>query len=222
MKRIKPLLVFGTRPEAIKMAPVVLECQRRAADVEPVTCITGQHREMLSQVIQYFDIEPDYDLDVMQPSQSLATLTARCLEGLDEVVSKVEPSCVVAQGDTTTVLAAALVSFYRKLPFVHVEAGLRTGNLLSPWPEEMNRRFTGLVATLHCAPTKTAADVLRKEGVPDYSIRVTGNTVIDALLIAREREVNESSQWSRKYSTLGNRPVVLITGHRTRELWPRV
>src|SRR4051794_24622421 len=136
MTRLRPLLLFGTRPEAVKMAPVVLECRRRAHEVDPCVCLTGQHREMLDQVTAYFGIAADLDLQVMRPNQQLADLTCRCLQSIDEVLEARRPDCVVAQGDTTTVFSASLAAFYRRLPFVHVEAGLRTGNLASPWPEE--------------------------------------------------------------------------------------
>lgn len=211
---MKPLLVFGTRPEAIKMAPVVKACQAHADALQAVVCVSGQHREMLQQVTEYFGIEIDVDLEVMCANQSLATLTARCIEGVDTTIERVQPDCVVAQGDTTTVMCAALAAFYRRVPFVHVEAGLRTGNMLAPWPEEMNRRIASLATTLHCAPTKRSRDNLFQEGIPAGSVSVTGNTVIDALLwtVARERENGHC--WRDKYSWLEDRRMVLVTGHR--------
>jgi UDP-N-acetylglucosamine 2-epimerase (non-hydrolysing) len=214
MKQLRPLLVFGTRPEAIKMAPVIHECQRRSNEFSPIVCSTGQHREMLSQVTEYFGIRPDIHLELMQPNQTLSGLTARCLEGIDSVLKQFKPDCIVGQGDTTTVMAAALAAFYHRVPFVHVEAGLRTGDLSKPWPEEMNRRFAGMVASLHCAPTKRAADALLAEGVPQDRVHITGNTVIDALLqtLARERENHEF--WDTKYKFLSDSRVVLVTGHR--------
>lgn len=211
---LRPLLVFGTRPEAIKMAPVVHACQARPEEIEPIVCLSGQHREMLAQVIDYFGIEPQINLDLMQPNQTLAGLTARCLEAIDEVLVRVRPSCVVVQGDTTTVMAAALAAFYRRTPVVHVEAGLRTGNLLAPWPEEMNRRAADLVTTLYCAPTQRAAQTLLAEGAPPSQVHVTGNTVIDALLQTLERERARAAHWQAKYPMLGDRRLVLITGHR--------
>lgn len=214
MTRFRPLLIFGTRPEAIKMAPVVRECRRRADRIEAVVCLTGQHREMLAQVTDYFDIRADVSLDLMRPNQSLARLTARCIEHLDEVITRYTPDCVVAQGDTTSVMAAAMVAFYRRTPFVHVEAGLRTGNLQAPWPEEMNRRFADMVASLHCAPTQRAADALLGEGVPEDRVFVTGNTVIDALLQTLQRERSDGAAWNDKYGMLGDSRMVLITGHR--------
>ncbi|MBM4001100.1 MAG: UDP-N-acetylglucosamine 2-epimerase (non-hydrolyzing) [Planctomycetes bacterium] len=209
----RPLLVMGTRPEAIKMAPVVHAC-RRSRSVDAIICSTGQHREMLRQIADYFGIQPDVDLELMQANQTLAGLTARCLEKLDETTVRVAPDCVVAQGDTTTVLAASMVAFYRRLPFVHVEAGLRTGDLLSPWPEEFNRRVAGLTTAVHCAPTRRAAANLLAEGVPESSIHITGNTVIDALLWTVDRERRGGDVWQNKYAMLGERRLVLITGHR--------
>jgi len=196
------------------MAPVVLECRRLAEMIEPIVCVSGQHREMLAQVTDYFGIHNDVDLDLMTPGQTLAAFMARCLIGLDDVLAHYQPDCLVAQGDTTTVMAAALAAFYRRVPFIHVEAGLRTGNLQSPWPEEMNRRVATLATTLHCAPTRWAADNLLAEGVAAESIHVTGNTVIDALLATVERERANTAHWQSAYSFLGNRRMVLITGHR--------
>ncbi len=213
MSGTRPLLILGTRPEAIKMAPVIRDCRSRAG-IQPIVCFTGQHREMLAQVADYFNLQPDVDLELMRPNQTLAGLTARCLEGIDETISKYQPDCVVAQGDTTTVFAASVAAFYRRLPFVHVEAGLRTGDLLSPWPEEFNRRAAGLTTALHCAPTQQAADNLLREGVPPHSVHVTGNTVIDALLWTVERERRNDHVWREIHASLGHRRVVLITGHR--------
>lgn len=209
----RPLLVFGTRPEAIKMAPVVHACQARD-DVAPIVCVTGQHREMLQQVNDYFGIAPDVDLQLMQANQSLANLTARCVERMDDILVQHQPDCAVAQGDTTTVMATALAAFYRRIPFVHVEAGLRTGNLYAPWPEEMNRRVASIVATVHCAPTQRSADNLLREGVPASAIHVTGNTVIDALLWTVERERQHATTWEQKHAYLTGARSVLITGHR--------
>jgi UDP-N-acetylglucosamine 2-epimerase (non-hydrolysing) len=209
----RPLLVFGTRPEAIKMAPIVRQC-RSHPELEPVVCLTAQHRQLLDPVIAYFGIEVDEDLDLMRPHQTLADLTSRCLQGLDAVLARRDPDCVVAQGDTTTVLAAALAAFYRRVPFVHVEAGLRTGDLNAPWPEEMNRRVASLVTALHCAPTRRAADHLVREGIPPDRVHVTGNPVIDALNWTIDRERAHGESWGRTYARLGDRRLVLITGHR--------
>jgi UDP-N-acetylglucosamine 2-epimerase (non-hydrolysing) len=212
--KLRALLIFGTRPEAVKMAPLVHECRRQDDRIEAIVCVTGQHREMLDQVTEHFGIEVDRDLALMTPNQTLAEVTARCLTGLDAALADYRPDCVVAQGDTTTVMAASLAAFYRRVPLVHVEAGLRTGNLQSPWPEELNRRIASLTTALHCAPTQQAAENLRQEGVPAAAIHVTGNTVIDALLwtVARQRE--RGSPWRAKYAELGDRRMVLITGHR--------
>jgi UDP-N-acetylglucosamine 2-epimerase (non-hydrolysing) len=168
---------------------------------------------MLQQVTGYFGITPDHDLKVMSAGQSLAQLTARCLMGVDDLVSREQPDCIVAQGDTTSVLAASMVAFYRQLPFMHVEAGLRTGNLQQPWPEEFNRRAASITTTYHAAPTQRAKENLLQESVSASQIRVTGNTVIDALLWTLERERN-SKHWEDRYSFLGNRKMVLITTHR--------
>jgi UDP-N-acetylglucosamine 2-epimerase (non-hydrolysing) len=212
--KLKVLLIFGTRPEAIKMAPVIHQCRLHDAQIESVVCVTGQHRQMLDQVIEYFGIGVDRDLDLMSPDQTLAGLTSKCLTGLDAAIVEHCPDCIVAQGDTTTVMAASLTAFYRRVPFVHVEAGLRTGNMQAPWPEELNRRITGMVTSLHCAPTPKAAESLLAEGVRAEKIAVTGNTVIDALLWAVKRERGRQTFWREKYATLGDRRMVLITGHR--------
>ena len=214
MSKLRAMLIFGTRPEAIKMAPVVRQCQSRADEMETIVCVTGQHREMLQQVTDYFEIEPDLDLQLMRPDQTLSELTARCIVGLDEAVEDKQPHCVVAQGDTTTVMASSLVAFYRRIPLVHVEAGLRTGNLQAPWPEELNRRITGITAALHCAPTERSAQNLLAEQVDPATVHVTGNTVIDALLWAVDRERSQDEVWRQKYSQLKDHRMVLITGHR--------
>ena len=211
---MKILFTFGTRPEAIKMAPVVHECLRRADEVETIVCLTGQHREMLDQVTAYFGIQADLDLKLMRPDQTLASLTARCIEGIDGAISRFTPNCLVAQGDTTSVMAAGLAAFYRHIPLVHVEAGLRTYDLQAPWPEELNRRIASLVTALHCAPTERAAQNLRDEGIPTNAIHVTGNSVIDALLWTVDRERRNSAGWTEKYPMLDGSPMVLITGHR--------
>ncbi len=214
MSRLRPLLVFGTRPEAIKLAPLIHAGQSRPDDVDLRVCVTGQHREMLKQVLDYFQIEPHLDLALMQPNQTLATLTARCLSAVNEVLERDRPDCMVVQGDTTTAFAASLAAFYQRVPVVHVEAGLRTGNLQSPWPEEFNRRVTSLVTSLHCAPTQRSAENLRREGIPADRIHVTGNTVVDALLWTVERERGSADRWQQKYGYLGSARLVLITGHR--------
>ena len=214
MKKLRVLLTFGTRPEAIKMAPVVHECRQHDDRIETVVCVTGQHRQMLDQVTEYFGVSVDRDLELMTPNQTLAEVTSRCLMGLDAVLAEYRPDCMVAQGDTTTVMAAALAAFYRRIPLVHVEAGLRTGDLQAPWPEELNRRIASLATTLHCAPTTRSAENLLREAIPTESVHVTGNTVIDALLWAVTRERKRDRPWREKYAMLGDRRMVLVTGHR--------
>lgn len=214
MTRLRPLFVIGTRPEAIKMAPVIQACRARPSAIDPIVCFTGQHDEMLRQVTDYFEIQPDFDLKLMSAGQSLTELTARCLNALEVTIRAARPDCVVGQGDTTTVLAASMAAFYTHVPFVHVEAGLRTGNIEAPWPEEFNRRVTGITASMHCAPTPMAAENLRREGVPGHRIRVTGNTVIDALLMAVKRERSRNAHWQAKHAWLNEREMVLITAHR--------
>jgi UDP-N-acetylglucosamine 2-epimerase (non-hydrolysing) len=218
LSKVAPLLVFGTRPEAIKVAPIVQACRDRGEQLRATVCVTGQHREMLDGVMEHFGLRADVDLAAMTANQSLASLTARCLTGLDETIERFKPDCIVAQGDTTTSMCAALAAFYRRVPFVHVEAGLRTGDLQSPWPEELNRRVASLAAALHCAPTERAASNLVAEGIDRARVHVTGNTVVDALLwtLDRERRRGEKwrEKWREKYAFLSDRPMVLITGHR--------
>lgn len=209
---ITVLSVFGTRPEAIKMAPVVRELRRHPGEIESLVCSTGQHREMLDQALELFQIRPDYELAVMRPDQSLASLTARLFEGLDEVAAKCRPDWILAQGDTTTVLAAAIVAFYRGIRFGHVEAGLRTGDKRRPFPEEVNRRLADVVADAYFAPTERARQALLAEGCADADIYVTGNTVIDALLEIADRDY----RWEAGplAALPRDRRLVLITAHR--------
>lgn len=206
------LSVIGTRPEAIKMAPVIRALEARADRVRSVVCVTGQHREMLDQVLGIFAIHPDVDLDLMAPDQSLAELTAALCSALDPIVVEARPDWVLAQGDTTTVLVASLIAFYRRIRFGHIEAGLRTGNRLQPFPEEMNRRIADMVADLHFAPTARCRQALLAEGAPEECIHVTGNTVIDALLAV----VAQPYDWSE--GPLAGLPpaerLVLVTAHR--------
>jgi UDP-N-acetylglucosamine 2-epimerase len=213
----KVLTIFGTRPEAIKMAPVVRELKRSSL-LEVRVCVTAQHRQMLDQVLQLFDIRPDHDLDVMQPNQSLDQLTARVLTGVGGVLDAERPDVVLVHGDTTTTLATSLASFYRKLALGHVEAGLRSGSLLAPWPEELNRRVTSLVTRFHFAPTETSRQNLLREGTPDATIFVTGNTVIDALFTTVEaiRGTPERlAALAARFPFLDPaRRLVLVTGHR--------
>ncbi len=189
MKRV--LLVFGTRPEAIKMCPLVKEFQKYPEDFETLVCVTGQHREMLDQVLRIFDVLPDYDLNIMKQGQDLYDITSRVLTGMRDVLDKVKPDVVLVHGDTTTSTAAALAAFYRQIPVGHVEAGLRTHNIYSPWPEEMNRQITGRIATYDFSPTPLSKQNLLDEGISPEKIIVTGNTVIDALQIVVKRLKND-------------------------------
>lgn len=219
------LLVFGTRPEAIKMAPLVKEFERHPHEFKTVVCVTGQHREMLDQVLNIFDIKPDYDLNIMKQGQDLYDVTARVLVGMRDVLDKVKPDVVLVHGDTTTSTAAALASFYRQIAVGHVEAGLRTHNIYSPWPEEINRQITGRIATYHFAPTALSRENLLKENVSADSIAVTGNTVIDALYMVVDKIKNDASLSASLRAQLlssgydvsrleEGRKLVLITGHR--------
>ena len=212
------LSVFGTRPEAIKMAPVVREIAKHPDSFESRVCVTAQHREMLDQALDLFAIRPDYDLDLMQRNQSLPDLTARILSGLQPVLRDFRPDCVLVHGDTTTTFAAALASFYEGVAVGHVEAGLRTGNLLAPWPEEANRRLTSVLTRYHFVPTQQAKQNLLDEGVPDSSISVTGNTVIDALLsvVAKlEQDPALCKSVAARFPFLDeSKRLVLVTGHR--------
>ena len=223
MKKI--LLVFGTRPEAIKMAPLVKKLQEMPEEFQTVVCVTGQHREMLDQVLRLFDITPEYDLNIMKPNQDLYDITSRILLGMRDVFREVQPDMVLVHGDTTTSMAAALAAFYQQIPVGHVEAGLRTGNIYSPWPEEMNRLITGRITTHHFSPTSLAKENLVREHVDEKQIIVTGNTVIDALQMVVERLKNDellANEVSAKINQMGydvqrldgNRRMVLITGHR--------
>ena len=219
------MLVFGTRPEAIKMAPLVKEFQKHPDTFKTVVCVTGQHRQMLDQVLQLFDITPDYDLNIMKQGQDLYDVTARVLVGMRDVLKEVQPSVVLVHGDTTTSTAAALAAFYQQIPVGHVEAGLRTHNIYSPWPEEMNRQITGRIATYNFAPTPLSKANLLREAVAEESITVTGNTVIDALYwvvnkIKEDKALNEELQQlllQAGYDVnrlAGGKKLVLITGHR--------
>ena len=223
MKKI--ILVFGTRPEAIKMAPLVKELEKHSDEFQSIVCVTGQHREMLDQVLRLFDIKPDYDLNIMKKGQTLYDITSRVLCEFGQVLQKEHPDLVLVHGDTTTSMAAALASFYEQIPVGHVEAGLRTGNIYSPWPEEMNRLITGRIAVLNFAPTEFGRNNLLKENVPDNRITVTGNTVIDALYYVVDRinsdkalrESLEKNILDQGYDVCrldGKRRLVLITGHR--------
>lgn len=223
MKKI--MLVFGTRPEAIKMAPLVKEFQKHPDTFQTIVCVTGQHREMLDQVLNIFDIRPDFDLNIMKQGQDLNDVTARVLTGMRDVLREAQPDVVLVHGDTTTSTAAALAAFYQQIPVGHVEAGLRTHNILSPWPEEMNRQITGRIASYHFAPTALSRQNLLQENVDDANITVTGNTVIDALYWVVDRIKNDRSLDAELEEVLRHagydvnrladgRSLVLITGHR--------
>lgn len=214
----KVLVVFGTRPEAIKMAPVVARL-RRSPGVEVSVCVSAQHRQMLDQVLVLFGIEPDFDLDLMRPNQTLAGVTSAVLDGVTRILEASNPDLVLVHGDTTTTFATALACFYRRIPVGHVEAGLRTGNLQAPWPEEMNRLFTGRLSALHFAPTPAARENLLREGVARDSIWVTGNTVIDALVdvvgrLQTDGKLVEHLRSGMPWLAAPGRRVVLVTGHR--------
>ena len=212
---ISTLVVVGTRPEAVKVAPVVFELRRRSDEFSVQVVATGQHREMLDQTLTRFGIEPEYDLGVMAPNQSLASITSRAVEGLDKVLDVVRPDVVLVQGDTTTAMCGSLVAHYQRVTVGHVEAGLRTGNKYAPFPEEMNRRLIGRLADLHFAPTERAAQALRDELVPDDDIFCTGNTVVDALLWVRERVQHQPPPLPPAVRVaLDGRELVLVTGHR--------
>ncbi len=219
------MLVFGTRPEAIKMAPLVKEFQKHPDKFETIVCVTGQHRQMLDQVLDLFEITPDYDLNIMKPDQDLYDVTANVMLGMRDVLKHATPDVVLVHGDTTTSTAAALAAFYQQIPVGHVEAGLRTHNIYSPWPEEMNRQITGRIATYNFAPTPLSKSNLLAEGVAEDKITVTGNTVIDALYMVVDKiknsaELNDelkSELMKAGYDTrrLDNgRKLMLITGHR--------
>jgi UDP-N-acetylglucosamine 2-epimerase (non-hydrolysing) len=211
------LVVFGTRPEAIKLFPVIYAL-RKDAGFDVKVCVTAQHRQMLDQVLQIVNIRPDYDLDLMKPNQSLTDVTARIIGGVGKVIDECKPDRVMVQGDTTTAMAAALSAFYRKIPVDHVEAGLRSGDIYSPWPEEMNRKVVSSIASLHFAPTQRAADALAQENLPLHRIFVTGNTVIDALLDIKQRIdkhgwVHDALDGSLLDAS-ANQRTILVTSHR--------
>ena len=223
MKKI--MLVFGTRPEAIKMAPLVKAFKKYESDFHTIVCVTGQHREMLDQVLKIFDIRPDYDLNIMKQGQDLYDVTSKVLLGMRDVLKKEQPDVVFVHGDTTTSMAASLAAFYQQIPVAHVEAGLRTQNIYSPWPEEMNRQITGRIATYNFSPTPLSKNNLLKENVDEKKITVTGNTVIDALhiVVSKIKEdkkldkclENELKSYGYDVNRLSNgKKLVLITGHR--------
>lgn len=219
------MLVFGTRPEAIKMAPLVKKFQEQSDRIETVVCVTGQHRQMLDQVLDLFEIKPDFDLNIMKAGQDLYDVTSHVLLGMRDVLKEVKPDVVLVHGDTTTSTAAALAAFYQQIPVGHVEAGLRTHNLYSPWPEEMNRLITGRIASFHFAPTPLSRKNLMREAIPDQQILMTGNTVIDALYWVVDKIKQDQTLDAQLAHILkeagydvdrlaGERRLVLITGHR--------
>lgn len=217
MKKIKLMTVFGTRPEAIKMCPLVLEMQKYPDFIEPIVAVTAQHREMLDQVLQLFAIKPDYDLNIMTAGQTLYDVTGRALAGLKDVLAEAQPDMVLVHGDTTTTFVGALASFYAQIPVGHVEAGLRTGNKFSPYPEEMNRKLTGAIADIHFAPTPTSKNNLLKENIDPAAIVVTGNTVIDALQTTVKADYRFTDSGLQK-ALAGGKRLILVTTHRRENL----
>ncbi|RBW67608.1 non-hydrolyzing UDP-N-acetylglucosamine 2-epimerase [Bacillus taeanensis] len=211
--RIKVMTIFGTRPEAIKMAPLVLELQKHTEEIESIVTVTAQHREMLDQVLEIFEITPDYDLNIMKDRQTLTDITSRALQGLDDIMKKVKPDIVLVHGDTTTTFVASLAALYNQIAVGHVEAGLRTWNKYSPFPEEMNRQMTGVIADLHFAPTSKSANNLITENKREESIFITGNTAIDAL----KTTVNEAYS-NEVLDQLGDDRLILLTAHRRENL----
>lgn len=212
MGRIKVMTIFGTRPEAIKMAPLVKELKSRK-EIECIVCVTAQHREMLDQVLEVFEIKPDYDLNIMSKGQTLSDITSKALKGLEEIIKEVKPNIVLVHGDTTTTFAGALAAYYNQVDIGHVEAGLRTWNKYSPYPEEMNRQMVGIMADMHFAPTKTSRNNLIKEGKKTENIYVTGNTAIDALATTIKKDYNHPI-----FEWLGNDKLILLTAHRRENL----
>ena len=217
MKKLRLMTVFGTRPEAIKMCPLVLEMHKYPEYIEPIVAVTAQHREMLDQVLELFNIKPDYDLNIMASGQTLYDITTRALNGLKEVIEDAKPDMVLVHGDTTTTFAGSLAAFYAQVPVGHVEAGLRTGNKYSPYPEEMNRKLTGSIADMHFAPTSTSKENLLKENVNPEAIMVTGNTVIDALQKTVKVNYEFADTEFNKIFARGNR-LILMTTHRRENL----
>ena len=212
MEKIKVMTIFGTRPEAIKMAPLVKELQKRK-EIECIVCVTAQHREMLDQVLETFEITPDYDLNIMKQGQTLGDITTRALNGLEEVIREVKPDIVLVHGDTTTTFAGALAAFYNQVAIGHVEAGLRTYNKYSPYPEEVNRQMVGIIADMHFSPTKTSADNLINEGKKKESIFITGNTVIDAMAYTVKQDYKHDV-----FDWIGKDRMILLTAHRRENL----
>ncbi|MEO9635238.1 MAG: UDP-N-acetylglucosamine 2-epimerase (non-hydrolyzing) [Parasphingorhabdus sp.] len=219
-KKPKVLTIFGTRPEAIKLFPVVQALSKRTG-LESLSCVTAQHREMLDQVLNIADIEPDFDLDLMKANQSLDDLTGRLLSGIGNILDETKPQRVVVQGDTATAMCGALAAYYRQIPVSHVEAGLRSYNIYHPWPEEVNRKIIGTIADQHFAPTQTSADALAKENIFSEQISITGNTVIDALLVTADKFSHSSGldeNLVALYKKFGSRKIIGVTSHRRENL----
>ncbi len=212
MEKIKVMTIFGTRPEAIKMAPLVKELKKRK-EIECIVCVTAQHRQMLDQVLEVFNITPDYDLNIMKEGQTLSDITSRALQGLEQVIKEVKPNIVLVHGDTTTTFAGALAAYYCQVDVGHVEAGLRTWNKYSPYPEEMNRQMVGVIADMHFAPTKNSKNSLLKEGKKKETIYVTGNTAIDALATTIKKDYTHPV-----FEWLGEDKLILLTAHRRENL----
>lgn len=214
----KVLLVFGTRPEAIKMAPLALQLKQQEASFETKVCVTGQHRQMLDQVLELFNLTPNFDLNLMKPGQTLSDITSGVLKGLEQVFSEWMPDVVLVHGDTATTFAASLAAYYHKISVGHVEAGLRTGDIYSPWPEEANRKLTGALTTYHFAPTQSSYNNLIKENIDPKNITITGNTVIDALLTVKEKVETDRAviaQFEQQFNFLDStKKLILVTGHR--------
>ena len=214
----KVLLVFGTRPEAIKMAPLALQLKQQEASFETKVCVTGQHRQMLDQVLELFNLTPDFDLNLMKPGQTLSDITSGVLKGLEQVFAEWTPDVVLVHGDTATTFAASLAAYYHKITVGHVEAGLRTGDIYSPWPEEANRKLTGALTTYHFAPTQSSYNNLIKENIDPKNITITGNTVIDALLTVKEKVETDQAiitQFEQQFNFLDStKKLILVTGHR--------
>lgn len=217
MKKIKVMTIFGTRPEAIKMAPLVKELEKNSDRIESIVCVTAQHREMLDQVLKIFDIKPDYDLDIMHERQTLVNIATRALEGLDEIMKEVKPDVVLVHGDTSTTFAGSLAAYYNQILLGHVEAGLRTYDKYFPFPEEINRRITGVIADMHFAPTKRNENNLLSENTPKENIYVTGNTVIDALKTTVKDDY-EFSDEGLKTLNWDTKKVIVMTAHRRENL----
>ena len=214
----KVLLVFGTRPEAIKMAPLALQLKQQEGSFETKVCVTGQHRQMLDQVLELFNLTPDFDLNLMKPGQTLSDITSGVLKGLEQVFAEWTPDVVLVHGDTATTFAASLAAYYHKIAVGHVEAGLRTGDIYSPWPEEANRKLTGALTTYHFAPTQSSYNNLIKENIDPKNITITGNTVIDALLTVKEKVETDRAviaQFEQQFDFLDPaKKLILVTGHR--------